>query len=394
MGITLICVKYNSEDVFMGKTHKRDQATKLPSSIPLTASGSVSVSNPTIHITAAGHNYQGTGVRDFVQNNNGSVVYVRIDKNKTTYLYERYKAGSIIYVTTANGDVYTLVQGTDYSIENDRAVLKNSNNANTTASAVANDRNKIPEFDTMLYYIVKKNGGTSGWNTANTVLTVEMNGYKKTYDINKLVIRDGRAIMASKKIAEDFRLSGANTFHAIYDLFDNMDDAAKAFSFTYVPWSKRIAQSIRMEYTSGIYQNRNGKLLFGYAQKGTKNGGYYQSVYPTWDDNLWLVSFIHTHPYKQISGDRSQANNPDNLFGYIDTTVFSGYWYKGSGGVWEGDAIACAKWGRPIYMVNVDVGDVLRLDPAKLSIPEYKKINHQKYIFNDNSAVKKVGSIK
>ena len=301
---------------------------------------------------ADGSDYQGTLVRDFTQSNNGSVWFIGIGQRKTPDLYDKYKSGSIIYVTNANGDTYILTQGRDYTIENDRAVFISSNRTNAIITALIGGKNIIPEVNTMLAYIVQKNNGSISWNADKTILSVDINGYTKEYDNDSLTIHNGRVIMSAKKIAEDFKLMGTNTFHTMYDSFESMDDAARAFSYTYRQksfddYDNNNKRSGR-EYMAFIY-NDSDKFLFGEVTKGT----YRLSTVPPLDQTYTTVAWIHTHGAFTGEGT-SKYSNQQVFTGYSGDASFAKKWYDWNNSI------------RYAYLITNNNGKLKRLDASTI----------------------------
>ena len=122
----------------------------------------------------------------------------------------------------------------------------------------------------MLRYIVEDKGGSVSWE--NGTISVTLNGITKSY--NDLETINGRTIISSAKLAEDFGGEENDYIHDEQDRFESADDAALAFSLTYYEYSLYANDGEGVEYSSAIIKaNDNGNIsyYFDFVSKGDMN---------------------------------------------------------------------------------------------------------------------------
>ena len=122
----------------------------------------------------------------------------------------------------------------------------------------------------MLRYIVEDKGGSVSWE--NGTISVTLNGITKPY--NDLETINGRTIISSAKLAEDFGGEENDYIHDEQDRFESADDAALAFSLTYYEYSLYANDGEGVEYSSAIIKaNDNGNIsyYFDFVSKGDMN---------------------------------------------------------------------------------------------------------------------------
>ena len=149
-------------------------------------------------------------------------------------------------------------------------------------------------------YIAEKNGGTAiysednffGWGGWNKRVTVTINGVTKVYKVGEQIrIVNGKSIIDSAILRNDFGLSDDESTHLAGDSFSSPEHAAMAFGLTYLAVSKYAHE----EYGATIDKKPDGTFTFDNVEWSTKEGNTNDrnSVNVTPNENT--VSVIHTH---------------------------------------------------------------------------------------------------
>ena len=144
----------------------------------------------------------------------------------------------------------------------------------------------------MVSYIATKNDGTAeasyDKNTGKVIsVTVSINGIKEIYNVSEdIEIINGRCVIDSQILMDDFDLSKKDATHQVGDSFNSIDDAAIAWGLSYNGDS--IAKN--KEYGSVIYSD-NGKFKYTKPNKGDKDSVRVNSK----TKGKPVVAWIHSH---------------------------------------------------------------------------------------------------
>ena len=319
-------------------------------------------------VTSAGSK-RVTSVSGFADKNNGCAQQARI------YIDNRYL--DVTNITVGNGNIYTLTQNTDYDVFGKKAYFKESNNTNNAKQvqmALESNNKKTPAYFAMLDVIANKNGGSVTWNAGKTVATVSIKVENKTvtksYNASGLKTANGKIIMSAANISKDFAIYGTKTFHTFYDIFNNEDEAAMAFSLS----NRAASEKAGIEYMAFIYSKTTGKQYF-YGKVST-NGTRNSPKCPEIDVGYSRTSWIHTH------ADYKSGNQ----------LLFSGWMYKAENSAYEGDAVSAIenkKSGLNFGYLITNEGILKKLDPSKLGAgpATYTSANQDKYKYISDSHV-------
>ena len=175
----------------------------------------------------------------------------------------------------------------------------------------------------MVSYIANKNGGTAeaayDKSTGKVIsVTVSINGIKETYNVSEdIEIINGRCVIDSQILRNDFDLSKKDATHQVGDSFNSIDDAAIAWWLSYNEES--IAKN--KEYRSVIYRD-NGKFKYTKPNKGNKDTVRVNSK----TKGKTIVAWIHSHAVYDANYSSEEFSFKDlenaenlNLPSYITT---------------------------------------------------------------------------
>lgn len=148
-------------------------------------------------------------------------------------------------------------------------------------------------------------------------VTVELDGNIKEYSADSLQIINGKSVIDSQILKEDFNLTNSQATHQEGDRFSSEQDAVLAFSLKYHQKSKKE----RQEYDAAINVDENGKYYFSnvvssagrYRKK--PNALTYEERLPT-TYNVGNIGNIHTHWDTSQSLGFSSQDNTNMIMNY------------------------------------------------------------------------------
>ena len=152
----------------------------------------------------------------------------------------------------------------------------------------------------MLYYAIKRCGGSVSYNEETGTATVYFDGQSREYTGE---IINGRMIVDSSVLAKDFNIAESYLLHNEEDKFESADDAAMAFGLSY---NLTSCLPNGVEYQAYIYRNPDGTYTFSDVYEGIDLGNGYRTVLASDPDvNRDFDSWAHTH------GAYPDPENPD-----------------------------------------------------------------------------------
>ena len=179
----------------------------------------------------------------------------------------------------------------------------------------------------MMRYVIEKNGGDVEWNedtqTAKVTMNVEGNVVVKEYSGE---IINGRMVVDSKQLSDDFGISEKRFKHKKNDVFYSVEDAAMAFGLSYN--LKSIDEE--SEYGCTIYKKNEDEYSFDDIIKGDDEG-----VTHEFNDERLAVAVVHTHGAYAVFDENDTINRS------YGNDVFS-----------VGDAVSATKYNVPVYLIT------------------------------------------
>ena len=179
----------------------------------------------------------------------------------------------------------------------------------------------------MMRYVIEKNGGDVEWNedtqTAKVTMNVEGNVVVKEYSGE---IINGRMVVDSKQLSDDFGISEKRFKHKKNDAFYSVEDAAMAFGLSYN--LKSIDEE--SEYGCTIYKKNEDEYSFDDIIKGDDEG-----VTHEFNDERLAVAVVHTHGAYAVFDENDTINRS------YGNDVFS-----------VGDAVSATKYNVPVYLIT------------------------------------------
>ena len=180
--------------------------------------------------------------------------------------------------------------------------------------------------DVMLKYIVEKNNGSISWNDKTKTATVNMPGFKPMEVSGRNI--NGRIIVDSKFLMDNFALSKDEATHSVGDVFERESDAVMAFALKYHQVSldekQEYGANITYSVVDGSSQYKLGTVTNSYqtAKNGIKGVGARPGVtlgnMSSYERNRVYVSvtsdtsaIVHTHWRSDGSLKLSNPNDYD-----------------------------------------------------------------------------------